>query len=107
MLGAPSAGTPDASSPDYTYVGVIFNSWKTVWTRYLIPGNQHRDKSGHFVDNSVGRHQREDVDPYVACSKAGMNEVYFKYRPPNQGANLPDGSPCPKTTIPGDTYVGH
>lgn len=33
----------------------------------------------------VGGHWREDVHSYDACKEAGMLDVYFQHRPPNQG----------------------
>lgn len=48
---------------------------------------------------SFWQHQTDDVNPFRSCKKAGWLDIYFKYRPPNQGRHV-NGGTCDKPNLP-------
>ena len=98
ITGGPSAGTPDRVTPDF-YYGVVFaKDVGLVVLSVLSGGESGIWQPGDLLPNTVEEHRQEDVRPFVACRDAGMLDVYFKYRPPNQGKD-DQGKPCPQNTV--------
>lgn len=110
ITSGPSAGTPDSTTPDFYYIDIPFATVEAFIKSipsFVFLGEPGTVLPGHSISPSVGDHQRDDVRPYEWCALAGKEylDLYFKYRPPNQGRNA-DGSPCPGNTIPNDSYGG-